>query len=162
MLAARPDAMAPGRQGLAGAAANYRCYECADGRHLAVGALEPKFQRQLHEALQLDADIDLGARDPVGLARAQAAVAEAIGARNLDDWGVALADIDACVTPVLDLSNAPNHPHMRARKVFLEVEGVVQPAPAPRFSRTPGQVQGPEPQIGEGGRDALARWRVQI
>jgi len=160
MIAVRPDAMQPGRQGLAGAVANYRCYQCADGRYLAVGALEPKFWRPLRDALGLGPDVDLGARDAAGLARAQSALAAAIRTRSRDDWCAVLADVDACVAPVLDLAEAADHPHMRARDVFLEVDGVVQPAPAPRFSRTPGQVQGPEPRIGEGGRESLARWGV--
>ncbi|MDQ6942372.1 MAG: CoA transferase, partial [Candidatus Eremiobacteraeota bacterium] len=139
---------------LGGAAPNYRCYECADGRYVAVAALEPKFFAILRERLGLDAqpDADWG-RD----SRALAAI---FAQKTRDEWTALLEGTDACVAPVLTLGEAPAHPHMRARNVYCETGGVVQPAPAPRFSRTPGAVR--HPVRGGGGRAALGQWGVEL
>jgi len=160
MLAVTPNALADGRLGLAGDGANYRCYECADGRFVAVGAIEPKFRETLSQALDLDPGVDLLSTDPAVQAKAVEALSAAFRTRPRDAWRDLLQDLDACVTPVLGLDEAPEHAHMRARGVYVTVDGVVQPAPSPRFSRTPGAVQGPEPAIGAGGRERLAAWGV--
>ena len=139
---------------LGGAAPNYRCYACADGRYVAVGPLEPKFFAILLERLGIAAS---AGDDWPAQADALAAV---FATRSRDAWTALLEGTDACVAPVLTLDEAPAHPHMRAREVYLELDGVVQPAPAPRFSRTPGAVQRPAPRPDEGGRDALRRWGV--
>lgn len=136
---------------LGGAAPNYRCYACADGRYVAVGPLEPKFFAVLLERL--------GIEIPEGDWTAQGDVLAAVFAtKSRDEWTALLEGTDACLAPVLALDEAPAHPHLRAREVYLERDGFVQPAPAPRFSRTPGALQGPAPQHGEGGHEALRRW----
>jgi alpha-methylacyl-CoA racemase len=139
---------------LGGAAPNYRCYECADGRYVAVGPLEPKFFAILLQRLGIEALPDA---DWTASGRALAAVFKQ---RTRDEWAALLEGTDACVAPVLALGEAPAHPHLRARGVYLDLDGIVQPAPAPRFSRTPGAVQRAAPQRGEGGREALQRWGV--
>jgi alpha-methylacyl-CoA racemase len=143
-----------GRNLLGGAAPNYRCYECADGRFVAVGPLEPKFFAILLERLGVDARPDT---DWPSQSRTLAAVFKQ---RTRDEWAALFEGSDACVAPVLTLSEAPAHPHLRARDSYLELDGIVQPAPAPRFSRTPGAVQRAAPKPGEGGREALERWGV--
>ena len=124
---------------LGGAAPNYRCYECADGRYVAVAPLEPKFFAILRERLGVDApaDSDWGAES--------AAIAAIFKQKTRGQWAALLEGTDACVAPVLTLDEAPDHAHMRARGVYRTIDGVVQPAPAPRFSRTPLARGGGEP-----------------
>jgi alpha-methylacyl-CoA racemase len=124
---------------LDGGAPFYDTYECADGEYVAVGALEPQFFAELIDVLKLDnapgqADI---ARWPELRDRLSAAFLT----RTRDEWAVAFEGRPACVTPVLHLGEAASHPHLAARGTVVEVDGVPQPAPAPRFSRTPGDVQ---------------------
>jgi alpha-methylacyl-CoA racemase len=153
MLATRADAMARGEQGLAGARDTYRCYACADGGFVAVGAIEEKFQAVLFETL--------GVSPPPPTKEARiAALGAAFRTRTRAEWARAFAAADGCVTPVLDLTEAFAHPQLRGRDVFVDVAGITQPAPAPRFSRTPGRIQGAEPAIGAGGRERLAAWGV--
>lgn len=143
---------------LDGGAPFYGVYETADGRHLAVGAIEPKFFAALLAGLGI-ADIapaDQMRREtwPAQRARIAAAVAE----RSRDQWAEVFASGDACVAPVLSFEEAPRHPHNRARDTFAVVGGVVQPAPAPRFSRTPSAIQGPPPDPGAHTDQVLVAW----
>jgi alpha-methylacyl-CoA racemase len=108
----------------------YGCYRCADGKYLALGALEPQFRQALVAGLGL-ADVS------------KAAVAKAVGRKSRDQWVAHFAGKDACVAPVLSLGEAPAHLHNRARGTFADVEGVLQPGPAPRYSLT--QCDAPEP-----------------
>lgn len=110
-------------------AAYYDSYECADGRFVAVGALEPAF----FVALLAGLGLETGQADPDLAAILTARFKE----RTRDQWCAHFAGTDACVAPVLSLGEAPLHPHAVARASFRTVNGVVQPAPAPRFSRTP-------------------------
>ena len=137
---------------LNGAMPFYRTYECADGRHVSVGPLEPAFYAELRTRLGLSPQ-------PHGDIDAQTAeLAAVFAAHPRDHWTALLEGTDACFAPVLSLAEAPEHPHVKARQVFTEAFGVVQPAPAPRFSRTPGAVQGPPRPAGENGRTVLDRW----
>lgn len=131
---------------LDGAAHFYDTYECADGKWLAVGAIEPQFHAELVKGLGL-ADSDF----PERLSRDawpaySAKVAAVIRTRPRDAWMAVFDGTDACVAPVLSLGEAPEHAHISARETFVKAFGVTQPAPAPRFSRTPGAVQGPPPR----------------
>ena len=92
----------------------------------------------------------------------QQAFAEVFRSKTRDEWCAVLEGSDACFAPVLGLREAPQHQHMKARKTFAEHSGVMQPAPAPRFSRTPGALDRPPPQRGEGGADALREWGVKM
>lgn len=137
-------AWSPQRQAniLDGGAPFYRCYRCADGEFVAVGALEPQFYAQLLDRLGLDP----GAwpqHDRRSWPAQAEELARVFAARTRDDWARAFAESDACVAPVLSLAEAPAHPHAVARAVFAEVDGVMQPAPAPRFSRTASMLSRP-------------------
>jgi alpha-methylacyl-CoA racemase len=122
---------------LDGAAPFYSVYETADGRHLAVGALEPRFWADLLERVGLAGE-DLPAQlDRSAWPTLRDRLAAVFRTRTRDDWCRLLEGTDACVAPVLSLLEAPTHPHNQARGTFVEVGGVTQPAPAPRFSRTP-------------------------
>lgn len=132
---------------LDGAAPFYDTYTCADGRFLAVAALEPQFYAQLCEGLGLD-PAQWPQHDQARWAEQKAHFAELFASRTRDEWMAVFADTDACVAPVLDLDEAPDHPHNQARGTFMEAFGQVQPAPAPRLSRTPGSVHSPPPSPG--------------
>jgi alpha-methylacyl-CoA racemase len=126
-----------GSNTLDGGAPFYDTYPTADGRYVAVGALEPQFYALLLAGLGL-ADADLPAqRDRAGWPALRAAFAAAFRTRTRDEWTEVFAGTDACVTPVLTFAEAREDAHVVARGTLLEVDGVAQPAPAPRFSRTP-------------------------
>lgn len=126
----------------------YDVYETADGEYMAVGALEPQFRAELLERLRVDVS-DLGdLRDPVSWPALRARLAAAFVARTRREWTEIFAGGDACATPVLTMEEARDHPHNRARSLFAEVGGRTQPAPAPRFSRTPPPLPAPPPVPG--------------
>jgi alpha-methylacyl-CoA racemase len=121
---------------LDGAAHFYDTYETADGKYLSVGAIEPQFYRLLVELAGLDPKEFAPQLDPGSWPRLKTRLAEVIRGRTRDEWAAIFEGTDACVAPVLSMSEAPNHPHNRARGSFVEIAGVPQAAPAPRFSRT--------------------------
>jgi alpha-methylacyl-CoA racemase len=133
---------------LDGGAPFYDTYRCADGRFLAVGALEPQFFAELCATLGLD-PADLPQHDRDAWAGQRERLAALLATRPRDEWAALFEGTDACVAPVLDLVEAPDHPHNVARGAFVDVDGVTQPAPTPRFSRTPGGVDRPPPRPGE-------------
>ncbi len=139
---------ARGRNLLDGGAPFYDTYACADGRFVAVGALEPRFFAELIARLGLDDGWRARQYDRRAWPELRAVLAAAFAARGRDDWAAHFDGSDACVAPVLSLAEAPSHPHLRARATFVEVDGVVQPAPAPRFSRTPSATPRPSPEPG--------------
>ncbi len=138
----------------------YDLNETSDGRHLSVGPLEPQFYELFVRLLGIE-----DAPDRYDLDRAEELrrrIAEAIAARTQAEWTVVFEGTDACVAPVLPLSEAMVHPHMAARGVFVENADVRQPAPAPRFSRTPAELSSPPPvTAGSGTREALAAWGIE-
>ena len=132
----------------------YDVYRCADGREVAVGALEPAFYSELIRLTGqgLDpGDVLSPARrqDPRTWPEARRRWAELFASRSRDEWAALLADSDACVAPVLTLEEAADHPHLVARSTYVEVDGVRQAGPAPRFSRTVAQIGAPAPQPGD-------------
>jgi alpha-methylacyl-CoA racemase len=143
---------------LDGGAPFYATYACADGRFIAVGAIEPQFYARL---LALTGASDpafarqWGTDDWPALKERFAAL---FATRTRDAWCALLEGSDACFAPVLDMDEAPHHPHNAARKTFVDVDGVTQPAPAPRFSRTPGQARPVAAAPGEDGAAVLADW----
>ncbi|PWR08406.1 carnitine dehydratase [Micromonospora sicca] len=143
---------------LDGGAPFYDTYECADGRHLAVGALEPQFYAELVRltGFPLPGDAALDRTDPANWPALRDAWARLFRTRTRDEWAELLAGSDACAAPVLDWREAPEHPHLAARGVFVAHDGVTQPAPAPRFSGTPTAVRRPPPQPGEHTDELLA------
>jgi alpha-methylacyl-CoA racemase len=143
---------------LDGGAPFYDVYETADGKYLAVGALEPRFYAELLRLTGLAGE-DLAAQaDVARWPELRRRFAEVFRQRTRDEWCQLLEGTEACVAPVLSLAEAPDHPHMAARGTFVEVDGVVQPAPAPRFSRTPGAIQGPPEPPGASTDRVLSDW----
>ena len=128
---------------LDGAAPFYDSYACACGGFLAVGPIEPAFFSQMLGILGLEEAAFANRMDPAQWPAQKARLAGAFAARSRDEWVAAFAGTDACVTPVLSMAEAPHDAHLRARATFLEVDGIMQPAPAPRFSRTPAAPGGP-------------------
>ena len=127
----------------------YDVYRCADGEFVAVGALEEQFYAALLEGLGLAGDADLPPReDPSQWPALRARFTELFASRTRAQWWEVFRGTDACVAPVWSLLEATTDPHNRAREVFVEVDGRVQPAPAPRFSMTPG-VAGAVPAVGQ-------------
>jgi alpha-methylacyl-CoA racemase len=143
---------------LDGGAPFYDTYRCADDRWIAVGAIEPQFYRLLLELTGVDAQRFADQMDRSLWPDLRAALAAAFAGRTQAQWRERLEGTDACFSPVIPLSEAPAHPHIAARGVFVEVEGLLQPAPAPRFSETPGAVQARELT---GSLDPLADWGVE-
>jgi alpha-methylacyl-CoA racemase len=145
---------------LDGGAPFYAVYETADGGHLAVGALEPEFYGELLQRLGLDAAGLPAQFDRDGWPALRERLAALFRTRTREEWTELLAGTDACVAPVLSLAEAPGHAHNRARGTFVELDGVVQPAPAPRFSRTPCDPPTPPARPGSHTDQALADWGV--
>ncbi len=140
---------------LDGAAPFYDTYTCADGRFLAVGAIEPQFFLAMCEGLGID-PADYPQQDRASWPEQKERIAAIIATRTRDEWAAVFDGTDACVAPVLSLTEAPEHPHNVARGAFVDVAGRPQPAPAPRFSRTPGSVRRPAPTHGADTDDVLA------
>lgn len=140
---------------LDGGAPFYGCYECADGRYLSIGPLEPQFYRLLLQLCGIDDPVFDRQMDKSRWLEMKEKLARLFKSRTRDQWCALLEGTDACVAPVLDWDEAKRHPHNVARNVYVEIDGLVQPAPAPRFSRTPGQAR-PTPQgIGQHTREVL-------
>ncbi len=146
---------------LDGGAPYYDVYATADGGWLAVGSLEPQFFAALVQGLGLDPEAAQAERDdPQRWPELRARIAAAVKTRTRDAWAEHFAATDACVAPILSMSEAPRHPHLAARGTYVDVGGVTQPAPAPRFSRTPGAIQRPPSARGTHTREALEDWGV--
>ncbi|WP_156298425.1 CaiB/BaiF CoA transferase family protein [Mycobacterium paragordonae] len=128
---------ARGTNMLDGGAPYYDTYECADGRYVAVGAIEPQFYAAMIQGLGLDAAALPPQNDVARWPELRALLVEAFGSRDRDHWAKVFADSDACVTPVLAFGEANSEPHIAERGTLYEVNGHLQPMPAPRFSRTP-------------------------
>lgn len=134
----------------------YDVYQTKDGKYVCIGAIEAKFFAELTQKLELG---DLPAQhDRARWPEMRRRFAEAFKAKTRDEWCRVFDGSDACFAPVLGWREAREHPHSSSRKAYIEVGGVAQPAPAPRFSRTPGEVRRPPPERGAGGREALADW----
>ena len=133
----------------------YEVYETADGEHVAVGAIETPF----YEELLVRAGVQLPPReDPASWPEGKAALAKVFRSRTRDEWAEVFAGSDACVTPVLPLSEAPGHPQLAARGTYVRRDGVLQPAPAPRFSRTRATLPDPPPVTPTDVADVLRGW----
>jgi len=141
---------------LDGGAPFYDTYETADGKYVSIGALEPKFFAEMAERIGLDARFVKRQYDRKLWPEMRAEMTRILRGRTRDAWCAALEGSDACFAPVLTIAEAPQHPHAQARQAFIDVGGVVQPGPAPRFDRsTPGPVQ-PAPAPGAHTDEVLA------
>lgn len=143
---------------LDGAAPWYDTYECADGRYIAVGPIEPQFFDLMITKLGLDPTRFAGRMEPANWPALKAELVAVFRTRTRDDWAALFEGTDACIAPVLDLHEAPAHPHNKARGTFQQREGAVQPAPAPRFSRTLAEPGLLPPLRGEHTEQVLAGW----
>jgi alpha-methylacyl-CoA racemase len=136
----------------------YEVYETSDGGYMAVGAIEPQFYAELIRLLDLEDEALPGQMDRKTWPPMKTLFTRIFSTRSRAEWERVFDGSDACVSPVLTLAEASQHPHNRARGTFTEVAGVVQPAPAPRFAATPGAIRRPPPHRGQHGDDALAEW----
>ncbi|MEE2768964.1 MAG: CaiB/BaiF CoA-transferase family protein [Actinomycetota bacterium] len=127
----------------------YDVYQCADGEWISLGAIEPQFYKELLERLELDPEEFSPQHDRAQWPELKARVAEVVATRTRDGWDTVLAGTDVCYAPVLSVTEAVEHPHNIARGTFVDIAGVVQPGPAPRLSRTPGEVRRPPAHPGQ-------------
>jgi alpha-methylacyl-CoA racemase len=133
----------------------YEVYETKDGKHVSIGAIEARFYAELLERLGLQ---NLPQHDRERWPEMRERFAQAFKMKTRDEWCAAFEGSDACFAPVLSWSEARRDAHNVARQSYVSIAGVEQPAPAPRFSRTPGRVGRAPPERGEGGRRALSEW----
>ena len=138
----------------------YEVYETSDGGYMAVGAIERKFYATLLEGLGLELGDFPDQMDRNSWPAMKERFAAIFKTKTRAEWTEIFEDVDACTTPVLAPSEAPAHRHNEARETFVEVEGVLQPAPAPRFSVTPGEISKPPSTPGADTDEALAGWGV--
>src|SRR4051794_22370343 len=126
---------------LDGGAHFYGTYPCKDGEFISLGSIEPQFYAELRRLAGLDDALYDGQMDAKNWPAMKAKMTEVFKTKTRAEWCAIMEGTDVCFAPVLSLSEAPRHPHMAARKVFVDVDGIVQPAPAPRFSRTPSAIR---------------------
>lgn len=143
---------------LDGGAPFYGVYKTSDDRHVSVGPIEPQFFEDMCERLGLDSALRDAQHDKARWPELRNELERIFRSRTRDAWEQVFYGTDACVTPVLTLSEAHGHPQNAERDAFIEVDGVRQPAPAPRFSRTLSAVQGPSPSHASAIADLLAAW----
>ncbi|MHA7820202.1 MAG: CaiB/BaiF CoA transferase family protein [Erythrobacter sp.] len=143
-----------GKGMLGGAAHFYGCYECADGKEVSLGSIEPQFYAELMQRIGAPPELAQGQMDPSKWDENRKALAAIIKTRTQAEWNDLLEGTDVCFGPVVPLEEAGEHPHMKAREAYLEHEGEWHPAPAPRFSRTPGAVR----SSANDGADVVAGW----
>ena len=141
---------------LDGAAHFYGTYECADGGFVSIAAIEPQFYQLLLEKLEIDNEAFHKQWSKERWRSLRERLTALFLTRERAHWCELLESSDACFSPVLDLYEAPQHPHNVARKTFVEIAGVTQPAPSPRFSRTPGFIRSPAPKPGSDTADILS------
>lgn len=145
---------------LDGGAPFYDTYECADGKYVSIGSIEPQFYALLLEKAGLSDPDFAGQMDRAKWPALKDKVIEVMKTKTRAEWCEIMEGSDVCFAPVLTMAEAPAHPHNAARETFVEFEGVVQPAPAPRFDRTPGAIQRRAPGVGEHTDNILADWGV--
>jgi len=136
----------------------YGCYETKDGKFIAVGTVEPKFYSALLARIGIDESSLPAQYDRESWPAMRERFRQVFATKTRDEWSALLEGHDVCFSPVLSFAEAQQHPHAVARKGYADVGGISQPAPAPRFSRTPGAVRGTPPERGAHGQEALADW----
>ena len=141
-----------------GGAPFYGCYETADGKYIAVGAIEPHFYANLLACMEMKADGLPDQNDRSAWPAMRERFATIFRARTRDEWVARAAGCDACLAPALSMDEASNHPHMRARAAHLTFDGLTHPAPAPRFGSSPATLRRAAPSPGRDSREALADW----
>ncbi|HHZ67024.1 MAG: CaiB/BaiF CoA-transferase family protein [Alphaproteobacteria bacterium] len=144
---------------LDGGAPFYRCYETKDGKFVSIASIEAKFYDLLLEKTGIKGQETLpGQFDKTQWPEMHARFEAVFKTKTREEWCEIMEGSDVCFAPVLTFNEAPDHPHNKVRGTFVDVEGVLQPNPAPRFSRTPGSVKGVAPDYGQNTRDGLLEW----
>ena len=143
---------------LDGGAYYYGSYECSDGKHISIGSLEPQFYALLLEKAEITDPEFKDQLDEEAWPAKRKKLEQLFKTKSRQEWCDIMEGTDVCFAPVLNLKEAPDHPHNKARNTFVEIDGVVQPAPAPRFSRTQGEIQGPAAIAGEHSKKVLRDW----
>ena len=144
---------------LDGGAHFYDTYRCADDKWVALGSIEPQFYALLLKHMGIEMQMRANQMDPKNWPMLREVLAAVFATRSRDEWCRITEGTDACLTPVLSMTEAPWHPHHRSRDAFIDVDGITQPAPAPRFSVTPSRIQAPPAPIGDDMVTTLAAWR---
>lgn len=134
---------------LDGGAHFYATYQCADGKYISVGSIEPQFYELLLDSIGADPALFMPQEDQDQWGERKRRLCSIFRTKTRDQWCEIMEGTDICFAPVLSMDEAPQHPHNKARETFTELEGVIQPAPAPRFSRTAPHVQSPPVPAGE-------------
>jgi alpha-methylacyl-CoA racemase len=145
---------------LDGGAPFYGTYRCADGKWISIGPLEPQFYQLLLEKIGIADRLQHPQMEKGAWPEVKRVLRETFASKSRDEWCERLENTDVCFAPVLSLTEAPRHPHNLARGTFVNLNGVITPAPAPRFSATPGRIQSPPAPIGRGARDTLSSWGI--
>ncbi len=145
---------------LDGGAHFYDTYECSDGKWVSIGSIEPQFYALLLEKAGLTDGQFQGQMSRENRPELKEKLSGVIKTKTRDEWCAIMEGTDVCFAPVLSMAEAPEHPHNKARETFVTIEGVVQPAPAPRFSATPGAIQGLPPGQGEHTDEILNDWGI--
>ena len=136
----------------------YDTYECSDGRYVSIGSIEPQFYAEMVQLTGLVIDDLPHQMDKTGWVASKERLAAIFRTKSRDEWCEIMEGTDACFAPVLSMSEAPRHPHNIERNAFVESAGIVQPAPAPRFSATPGEIQRPPAHAGQHTDEVLSEW----
>ena len=136
----------------------YETYECRDGKYISVGSIEPQFYDLLIELTGLEGEELPDQNDQATWPALKDRVAKVFKSKTQEEWCEVMEGTDVCFAPVLSMAEAPEHPHLKYRGTFIEVADITQPAPAPRFSRTPPEISRPPPQPGQHTEEALREW----
>ena len=134
----------------------YDVFECADGEFISLGSIEPQFYSELLRITEIDQSDNPKQMDRAGWAEMKSKIGDAIKGKTRSEWEELMEGTDVCFAPVLSMDEAYEHPHNKQRNTFIEIAGVMQPAPAPRFSRTPASVSSPPPHAGQHTEEVLA------
>ena len=134
----------------------YDVFECADGEFISLGSIEPQFYSELLRITEIDQSENPKQMDRAGWAEMKSKIGDAIKGKTRSEWEELMEGTDVCFAPVLSMDEAYAHPHNKERNTFIEIAGVMQPAPAPRFSRTPASVSSPPPHAGQHTEEVLA------
>ena len=145
---------------LDGGAHFYGAFECADGKWIAIGSIEPQFYRLLLDTLGIDPDAEGVSQSKEDWQRMREQLRQTFLREPQSHWCELMEGTDICFAPVLSMADAPEHPHNKDRSLFVKDFGVTQPGPAPRFSRTPGSIRRPPPQPGEHTAEVLEEWGI--
>lgn len=145
---------------LDGGAHFYDTYECKDGKFVSIGSIEPQFYALLLEKTGIEDPEFQSQMDRSKWPSLKVKLMEVLKTKTRDEWSAIMEGTDVCFAPVLSFDEAIAHPHNQARETFVEYEGVMQPAPAPRFSKTPGAIQSISPGRGQHSDEVLTDWGI--